>query len=149
MTQTFSADVKRFVELTEKQMRRVVVDSLFDVVEGAQTSAKGVTAGGTIQAGKIPVVSGDLINSLTVEINGTLGPKGKNSYEVALANYEIGDYMRFGWTMEYAMRVENGFTGTDETGRTFNQSGWHFVGRNAAKWPHIIEGYIRKYLVKP
>lgn len=146
--QTFYADVKKFAELTKLQIRRVVVDSLYDVLEGAQTSAKGITAGGTLKEGNIPVVSGDLINSLAVEINGSLGPRGQGSYAVAIANYNIGDYMRFGWTIEYAMRVENGFTGTDSEGRTFNQSGWHFVSYNAAKWPRIVDGYVQKYTVK-
>lgn len=149
MARSFSADVKAFSKLTAKQMRRVVVDSLYDVLEGAQTSAPGITAGGTLIEGRIPTVRSDLINSLAVEINGSLGPKGEMSYSVAIANYNIGDYMRFGWTIEYAMRVENGFTGTDETGRTFNQSGWHFVSYNAAKWPGIVAGYVQKYAVNP
>jgi len=148
MARSFSADVRKFAELTQRQMRRVVVDSLYDVLEGAQTSAQGITAGGTIKEGKIPVVSSDLINSLAVEVNGSVGPEDKLSYSVAIANYNIGDYMRFGWTIEYAMRVENGFTGTDKTGRTFNQAGWHFVSHNAAKWPRIVDGHIAKYAVK-
>ena len=145
---SFSADVRQFAQLTAKQMRRVMVDSLHDVLEGAQTSAQGITAGGTLKHGRIPVVSGDLINSLAVEVNGSLGPQGAGAYTVAITGYNIGDYMRFGWTIEYAMRVENGFTGTDETGRTFNQSGWHFVSHNAAKWPGIVARYVERYAVK-
>lgn len=148
MSQSFSADVRAWTSLTRKQMRRVVVDALYDVLEGAQTSAKGITAGGTLKEGRIPVVSGDLINSLAVEINGTLGPKGASAYTVAIDGYNVGDYIRFGWTMEYAMRVENGFTGTDETGRTFNQSGWHFVLNNAAKWPKYVDRYANMYAVR-
>ena len=147
-TQTFSANVKKWKQLTERQMRRVVVDSLYDVLEGAQTSAPGVTAGGTIKEGNIPVVSSDLINSLAVETNGSVGPEGKMSYVAAITGYNIGDYLRFGWTMEYALRVENGFTGTDSAGRTFNQSGWHFVSRNAAKWPKIVVKNAARYTGK-
>jgi len=148
MARTFSARVKEFSKLTQLQMRRVVVDSLYDVLQGAQTSAQGITAGGTLVEGRIPVVSGDLINSLAVEINGSQGPRGAGAYGVAVAGYNIGDYMRFGWTIEYAMRVENGFTGTDAEGRTFNQSGWHFVSYNAAKWPRIVATNTQKYAVK-
>jgi hypothetical protein len=93
MSRSFSADVRQFANLTAKQMRKVVVDSLHDVLEGAQTSAQGVTAGGIIKEGRIPVVSGDLINSLAVEINGSLGPKGAGSYSVAIDGYNVGDYM--------------------------------------------------------
>lgn len=147
VTQRFAADVKKFQQLTQQRMRAVAVDSLQDVLEGAQTSAKGVTAGGTIAEGKIPVVSGDLINSLAVETNGALGPEGEFSYLVAVKDYDIGDYMRFGWTVEYAMRVEAGYIATDDAGRKFNQSGWHFVSRNAARWPVIVQQNISKYAV--
>lgn len=146
--QTFAASVKLFENLTAKQSRKVVVDSLYDVLEGAQTSAKGVTAGGTIKEGRIPVVSGDLINSLAVQVNGSLRGTGAGSYAVAIDGMNIGDYLRFGWTVEYSMRVENGFTGTDETGRTFNQSGWHFVSANAAKWPDIVRRNAEKYAIR-
>lgn len=146
--QHFSADVKLLTRLTRKQIRRVIVDSLYDVLEGAQKSAKGITAGGRLKEGRIPVVSGDLINSLAVQVNGQLRGTGQNSYSVGIDGLNVGDYLRFGWTVEYAMRVENGFTGTDATGRTFNQSGWHFVSMNAAKWPAIVERYANKYAVK-
>lgn len=146
--QTFAADVKKFAALTQRQMRRVVVDSLQDVLEGAQTSAKGVSAGGTITEGKIPVVSGDLINSLAVEINGARVAEGYFSYTTIVTDFNLGDYMRFGWTIEYALRVEAGFNGTDSAGRTFNQSGWHFVSHNAARWPGLVKSYTAKYAVK-
>ena len=143
MKQTFAADISKFVELTQAKLRKVAMDSISDVMEGAMTSAKGVSAGGVRIEGRIPVVSGDLINSLTSGIDGSGGAVGAMSYATVIAGMELGDTLTFEWNIEYAARVEFGFTGTDSLGRTYQQPGWHFVGRNAAMWPEIVEKNVR------
>lgn len=144
MAKTFTADLRRFKELTEKRLKEIVQDSVQDVLEGAQTTARGVTAGGTLQPGKIPVVSADLVNSLVSSVAGGSSATGSGSYTVAIAGYDLGQFMQFGWTMEYALRVEYGFTGQDALGRSFNQPGWQFVGKNASRWPQIVAENVRK-----
>ena len=139
----FVADLRKYRDMTVAQMRWVFVNAVFDVLEGAQTSAQGITAGGVLIEGRIPVVSGDLIKSLTASLNGGGGAEGENSYAVVLAGMEIGDVARFEWTTAYALRIEHGFTGTDELGREYNQPGWQFVGINAARWPEYIEARAR------
>lgn len=141
--QTFAADVTKFVELTQAKLRKVAMDSISDVMEGAMTSAKGVSAGGVRIDGRIPVVTGDLINSLVSGINGTGGAVGSMSYATVIAGMELGDTLSFTWNIEYAARIEFGFTGTDSLGRTYQQPGWHFVGYNAARWPEIVENNVR------
>ena len=137
--QTFAADVSAWAELTQEKLRKVAMDSISDVMEGAMTSARGITAGGTRIEGRIPVVTGDLINSLMSGINGGDGAVGSASYATVIAGMELGDTLTFTWNIEYAARVEFGFTGTDAAGRTYQQEGWHFVGYNAALWPEIVE----------
>jgi ribosomal protein S12 methylthiotransferase accessory factor YcaO len=144
MARTFTADLRQFKKLAKERMEQIVRDSVQDVLEGAQTTARGVTVGGTLQPGKIPVVSADLVNSLVSSVAGGGGAKGAASYAVAVAGYELGQMMQFGWTMEYALRVEYGFTGQDNLGRTYNQPGWQFVGRNASRWPEIVADNVRK-----
>lgn len=141
--QTFAADVSKFAELTQQKLRKIAMDSISDVMEGAMASAKGITAGGTRIEGRIPVVSGDLINSLTSGIGGAGGAVGAMSYATVIAGMEIGDTLTFVWNIEYAARIEFGFTGTDAAGRTYQQQGWHFVGWNAARWPEIVENNVR------
>lgn len=126
-------------------MLAVAVDSIQDVMELAQTSAQGQTAGGQLIQGRIPVVSGDLINSLAVETNGILGGEGKDSYIVAIANMELGDTLRFGWTVDYAARVHFGYRGADSAGRKFNQKGWHWVTPHVKRWPQIVNKNARKH----
>lgn len=140
----FIADLNKYRDLTVAQMRWVFVNAAIDVLADAQTSATGITAGGVLIEGRIPVVSKDLISSLTSGLNGGGGATGAESYSLALAGLEIGDTAQFEWTMEYALRVHEGFTGTDSLGRQFNQPGWQWVAVNAAKWPQKVEARSRQ-----
>jgi hypothetical protein len=135
---TFVADVKQFAKLTQEAMAKVARDSIQDVMEGAMTSARGVSVGGTLIEGRIPVASSVLIKSLKTDIvsGGTF--QGQDSYTVALANYKLGDVLSFQWTADYAIYVEMG---------TSKFPGWHFVGRNAARWPEIVANNVRLHRV--
>lgn len=127
---SFSASVKAFAGRTKQQMRDVFAEAVQDVVEDAQTpKAKG---------GRMPVDTSFLRNSLASGLNGSFGPVGPDSYVVTLSELEIGDIARFAWTASYARRMELGFSGTDELGRTYEQQGNHFVGAAAAKWPERV-----------
>ena len=136
---TFTAQIQAFADLTKQNLKYVAVESIQDVVEAAQTPQRAITKGATgFEIGKIPVAEAELINSLISGANGSFGPESADSYAVALGGYELGDYMRFGWTAPHAMRMEAGFTGTDAIGRTYNQPGRHFVGANAARFSEFV-----------
>ena len=139
----FVVSLRKYRDKTVAQMRWVFVNSVFDVLEAAQTSAQGITAGGTLVEGKIPVVSSDLINSLASGLDGSVGAPSADSYAVVLAGMEIGQTARFEYTMAYSRRVHDGFTGTDALGRNFNQPGWQWVAVNAARWPEIVDARAR------
>lgn len=135
---TFTAQLKEFADLTKRNMRAVASESIQDVVEAAQTPQLGITKGATsFEVGKIPVAEDDLINSLTTD-----GVEGADSYVAAIAGFEIGDVMSFAWTMEYAYRIELGFTGTDSLGREYDVPGRHFVGTNAARFQEFVENRV-------
>jgi hypothetical protein len=115
------------------------------VVEAAQTPQVGVSrSGGTFIEGRIPVVSSDLINSLTSGLNGGGGAMGSTSYVAVLAGMDIGDTLTFAWTMPYARRIELGFVGTDSAGRTYNQPGRFFVSRNAERFSDFVAARVRE-----
>lgn len=138
--QEFVADIKQFAKLTEEAMAKVARDSVQDVMEGAMTAALGVSKGGTLIQGRIPVAESVLIKSLWTKVENRGGDfKGENSYIVALANYKLGDVLSFTWTAEYAIYVEMG---------TSKFPGWHFVGRNAARWPEIVAHNVRLHRVE-
>ena len=132
---TFTAQLSDIADLTVEAIEYTMRQSISDVLVGAQTTQTGFGQGATsFVEGKIPVDSSDLLKSLTVD-----GAEGEKAYVVAIAGMEIGDTMEFAWTMPYAMRIENGFTGTDELGRTYNMPGRFFVTRNAEKFPDHVK----------
>lgn len=143
MASKFKAQINAHADATEKALTRAIVAAIQDLLEFIQTSAPGVTAGGTLIEGRFPVVSSDLIRSLVTELDGAKVGEGQNSYSVGLANFQLGQVIRFSWTMEYALRVELGFTGTDKLGRTYQQPGWHMVGKNVPRWPAIFETRLK------
>jgi hypothetical protein len=145
MTKTFAAQVAEFKGRTLKKMRYVAVNAIQDVMEAAQTPQPGVErTGGTFIEGRIPVVSSELINSLTSGKGASGGTKGELSYTTAIAGLEIGDRLTFAWTAPYALRIEAGFRGTDALGRSYNQPGRHFVGKNAERFSEFVAARVRE-----
>lgn len=131
MADTFLADIENFEKRTVQNMIYIAVNSVQDVVEGAQTPQRGVTKGGTFEEGKIPVAEAELINSLTTD-----GTKGAESYVFALAGYQIGDSMQFAWTAPHAMPMEVG---------TKHTRGRHFVGLNAKRFVEFVQKYAGEF----
>lgn len=92
--------------------------------------------------GNVPVKTGNLARSLlaktgsmpsTVDIP-TGGFAGQDIGPVLL-NWEPGGTLYLGYQAVYARRQNYGFAGTDSLGRTYNQAGFGFVEKAAAKWP--------------
>jgi hypothetical protein len=141
---TFSAGIKRYAEATKAQMRAILQDSLFDVLEAAQTPQPGVEAtGGSFEVGKIPVVSSDLIRSLVSELNGTgFGAAAEMSYELVIAGMDLGDTAKFAWTSDHARPIEYGWT----TSTGHEVGGRHYVGANAERWETIVAENARRII---
>lgn len=138
--QTFAADLKKEIQKRKDWMLFIAVNSIQDVMEAAMTPQLGITKGASgFVEGKIPVAEADLINSLTTD-----GIPGADSYVLVVSSMKLGDSITFAWTAEHAKRMEFGYTGTDSLGRTYNQPGRHFVGKNAARFPEFAEARARE-----
>lgn len=137
MTKSFAAQLDDIIDLTVEGMEYVMRQSISDVLEGAQTTQIGITQGATsFVEGKIPVgLTAELVNSLSVDD----GVESADAYVVKIAGMEIGDSLKFKWSAPHAMRIENGFTGEDSLGRSYNVPGRFFVTRNAAKFPDHVK----------
>lgn len=145
MAKSFAAQVADFKGRTLQKMRYVAVNAIQDVMEAAQTPQPGVErTGGTFIEGRIPVVTSELINSLTSGKGASGGAKGELSYTTALAGFQVGDRLTFAWTASYALRIEAGFTGTDALGRRYNQPGRHFVGKNAERFSEFVAARVKE-----
>ena len=139
MAKSFTAQIEAFADLTARNMRYVAAQSIQDVLEAAQTPQLGISKGATsFVDGKIPVAENTLINSLAMDG----GAEAPDAYVAAIAGFEVGDVMRFAWTAPHAMRMEAGFTGTDSLGRTYNQAGRHFVGKNAERFSEFVDARV-------
>jgi hypothetical protein len=141
MAGTFTADLSRLCEKAKGNLEYIAKQAVQDVLEGAQTTQRGITQGATgFETGKIPVgLTSDLVNSLTVD-----GKTGADAYVLALADMKLGDVMEFAWVVPYAARIEYGFVGTDSKGREYEQAGRFFVGENAAKFQQFVEARAKE-----
>lgn len=121
-----------------------VTERLTAVVQGSTDRVIAVAQTPVAKGGRMPVDTGFLRNSLVSSINGQGGLEGASSYALVAGQMEAGDVATFGWTAAYARRLNNGFTGTDAAGRTFNQSGRHWVEGAAAQWQAIVTAETEK-----
>ena len=119
----FMADVARFVDLTSRDMLAVAKQSLQDVIMDAQTP---VAAGGNL-----PVDSGFLRNSLTVEVRGSTAGEGADSYTLGIAQLQLGDPISFAWTAQYAI-PRHYAVGVGQGGGLWRDNA-------AAKWSSIVQ----------
>lgn len=77
-------------------------------------------------------------------VSGNLVSVAQDVGVVALS-LELGDKVYLGYQAVYAARQNFGFVGEDSLGRTYNQGGFGFVEKAAAKWPQIVDGVAAKY----
>ncbi len=92
--------------------------------------------------GHMPVVSGELRDSLVIDVGGML-LIGAESYLELFALGAEAKKVRWGWTVAYADRVNYGFTGVDSLGRYYNQSGRHFIEYGQMMYKQILREEVR------
>jgi hypothetical protein len=119
----FMADVSRFVDLTSRDLLNVAKQSLQDVIEDAQTPVA--------RGGNMPVDTGFLRNSLTVEVRGSQVAEGGDSFTLGIAQLELGDPISFAWVASYAIPRHYAI-GVGQGG-----GGWRDIA--AAKWSTFVE----------
>lgn len=93
--------------------------------------------------GRMPRDTGTLRGSFVNSQNSAkLGIDGDAAIYTLAAVSDIGqsDYesLQFGWTVEYARRVNSGFTGEDSLGRIYNQTGAFFIEFGTDSWKQIV-----------
>ena len=99
------------------------------VAVAQQTKAKG---------GRMPVITGNLRNSLQSSIAGGASGEGESSHILVAPLMKGGDLATFTWgndDVPYAAAVNNGNRG---------RPGEHFVEGAVDQWPAIVRASIRK-----
>jgi hypothetical protein len=125
MAQTFTASVRGWSQKALNNAELVLRGSVQDTGELMTRRAQGVSDGGALIPGRVPVVSGELVNSQQVGINGSVIGRGDVSYAAVVSGLELGDVIEAGFTAPYARKVE--------------YYGWFFVRNAVQQWPVIVE----------
>ena len=95
------------------------------------------------EGGRVPFMTGNLARSLLASKSGmpntTDGPYAGSNIGLIAATLKADETVYIGYQAKYAARQEFGFVGNDALGRTYNQSGNHFVEGAIAEWPAIVK----------
>jgi len=130
MVQYKWATLDQWTKKTQRRTDAVLKDSTQTVIRTAQkTKAKG---------GRMPVITGNLRNSLQSSIAGGASGQGEESYIMVAATIKGGDLATFTWgnsEFPYARPVNNGRNG---------RPGAHFVEGAVDQWPAIVRASIAK-----
>lgn len=94
------------------------------------------------EGGNVPFLTGNLSRSLLASKEGMPnvadGPYAGSNVGLLAATLGASETVYLGYQAAYAARVNYGFIGNDSLGRTYNQSGAHFVEAAVAAWPNIV-----------
>ena len=129
MASTFTAQMQAFTTRAKEKMTLVVKQSAADVFELATTTQPGVEAtGGSFEVGKVPVDTGNLINSFQIGLNGGQGGNA-GGVDLVIAGMKLGDSVTGVFTAAYAREVEYG---------TSKMAGRFYVLSAANQWQAIV-----------
>lgn len=131
MAQTFTASVRGWTKKAKQNAELVVRGSTQDVGELMTRRQASVKDTGTYVEGRVPVDTGELINSQQVSINGGVIGSGDVSYAALVAGMDLGDVFQAVFTAEHARPMEYGVTG--------KFAGRFFVRNAVQQWPVIVE----------
>lgn len=142
MATSFKDQVTGWCRETEQRLERVWQVAVGDLAtEMSQSDKKG---------GKVPYKTGNLANSLLASTAGMPSVGGKDEKYAGTdagalaATLKLGDTVWLGYRAVYARRLNSGFVGEDSLGRSYNQTGRHFVEHAIAQWPSIVKGAAAK-----
>jgi len=131
----FANEVDSWVQETKKRMNAVFRLSTQKMI--------------TIMQENVPYRDGFLRASLVVLVNQDPPPPNKSQedglgqyteayMQLAIANADAGDRIVAAYTMEYARRLEFGFTGTDSLGRSYSQPPRGWTRAAAQQWKAVV-----------
>ena len=133
MSKGFADQVAAWAKKAEAALDEVVARSAHDVLAAAQrTEEKG---------GRMPVDTGELVESLEVSINGVVVAKGEEAALGAL-RMKAGDDLLGVWTAPHAAHVEYGTAREGEGGQPREPAA--FLRGAVDQWPAIVKKNSRK-----
>ena len=146
MVKVTFAQLPGLISMYKHRLDAVVKQSAHDVAEIANQAGPNAKerGGGPPVQGKVPVDFSFLRNSFVSSLAGSTSLTGPESYVMVAGQMKAGDVANFGWTAEYAARINYGYTGTDSLGRKYNQTGAHFVEGAVDQWQSIVRKNVAR-----
>lgn len=134
----FSAAVTAWVRENPRRMTAVYRASVQAMAAELQTTVEN--------GGRLPHKTGNLLRSVlasTTAMPNIVKADGEFSFVASdpaavIMTAEVSDDIYIGYQAAYARRMNSGFVGTDNLGRTYNQEGYHFVEGARDRWTQIV-----------
>lgn len=136
----FSAQVDAWVAQTKERQTAVYRRSVELLAEDmAKTKPQG---------GRVPFLTGNLARSLLASVSGMPSISGGNfrgsNVGAVTATLEYGQAVWLGYQAAYARRRNYGFVGKDSLGRSYDESGDHFVEGAIENWQAIVDQAVKE-----
>lgn len=131
----FASVVDEWVQQTEKRINAVFRMSTQRMITIMQEAAP--YRDGFLRASLVVVVNGDPPAPTRSEEQG-MGDYNPAQMQMTISNAVAGDRIVAAYTMEYARRLEYGFSGVDSLGRHYNQPPIAWTRRTAQQWKQIV-----------
>ena len=101
MAGTFTASVENWSNKAKRNAVLIVRQSIQDTAEMMSERQPSVkVTGGTFEVGKVPVDTGELVNSQLARINGGTVGSGEVSYAAVVSGMELGDVVEAVFTAQ-------------------------------------------------
>lgn len=136
MAGTFTAQVRAWSEKAIRNMELVAKDAAQTTFEQMTVRQASITETGTFEIGKVPVDTGNLVNTQIASINGAVVNSGNVDYSAVIAGMGIGDTVQGAFTADYARHVEYG---------TANMPGRFFVREAVMRWQANVDAAAAKF----
>jgi hypothetical protein len=124
------ANLGQWSEKVQRNLDLVVKGSIQDVGEIMTRRQPSIKETGTFEVGKVPVDTGELINSQEGSLNGGVVAAGDIDYAALVAGMELGDTVQAVFTAPHARPMEYGVSG--------KFPGRFFVRNAVQNWQAIV-----------
>lgn len=135
MATSFAAQVSEWARKSEARLEAVHKRSIELLADEMSTTVRN--------GGRVPFDVGNLYKSLLASTSAmpktASGPFSGSNVGAVVAQLRPDQAIYLGYQAAYARRQNFGFVGQDSKGRSYNQSGFHFVEYAISMWPTIVQ----------
>lgn len=130
---SFSRQIEDWVELTRRKKRRAVAEATAEVFRLALRTQNSAAVTGTYREGFVPVLTGDLVDSAEITVDGQLVGTGEEAWKAVPDRMNLGAVAYINFSAPYARHVEYG---------TKFMGGRFFVRSASQQWRNIVQDVV-------